>query len=243
MSDIKFSYKIDLIVHLVDTTTGFPVSKKNAKFFRDGRMITFLEKAEGFHILTNYGREDMEIEAEVSGYMPAKVKVSYDKLNQTFPEVEMPLVPILKPYGYFGFITLEGMLPGIESIDAIALKNECAKVAGYIEKKQVLKLFVAKYMEEQAYAVVHEEQMEFEEFWISKKIDRITLKLREPLNMACGPEQTVTRIIRGIADESGKYLLRIQENSLTDYIIRYVVKGKTKYKRIDISNPEDRRLE
>ena len=61
--------------------------------------------------------------------------------------------------------------------------------------------------------------------------------------MACRPEQTVTRIIRGIAYESGKYLLRVQENSSTDYLIRYVVKGKTKYKRIDISNPEDRRLE
>ena len=243
MSDIKFSYKIDLIVHLVDTTTGFPVSQKNVKFFRNGRMITFLEKTEGFHILINNGREDMEIEAEVSGYMPAKAQVCYGELNQAFPEIEIPLIPIPKPYGYFGFITLEGLLPEIESVDAIALDSECARVAGYIDKKQVLKLFVAKYMEEQAYAIVHEEQMEFEEFCISKKIDRLTLKLKNPLKMACRPEQTVTRIIRGIAYESGKYLLRVQENSSTDYLIRYVVKGKTKYKRIDISNPEDRRLE
>ena len=243
MSDIQFSYKIDLIVHLVDTTTGFPVSQKNVKFFRNGRMITFLEKAEGFHILINHGREDMEIEAEVSGYMPVKVNVCYEELNQTFPEIEIPLVPIPKTYGYFGFVTLEGVIPGIESIDAIALHNEYARLSGYVDKKQVLKLFVAKYMEEQAYAIVHEEQMEFEEFCISKKIDKLTLKLRNPLSMACRPEQTVTRIIRGIAYESGKYLLRVQENTETEYLVRYVVKGKTKYKRIDISNPEDRRLE
>ena len=99
-------------------------------------------------------------------------------------------------------------------------------------------------MEEQAYAIVYEGQMEFEEFKISKKIDKLSLKLKEPLKRACKPEQVVNRIVRGITEESGKYLLRVREDAEgTEYLVRYVVNGETKYRRIAFSNPEDRRLE
>ena len=244
MYDIQFNYKIDLIVQLVDTTTGAFVDQRQVKFLKGGKQITFLEKREGFYILLNYGKEDMDMVVEVEGYIPAKVRVCYDDLPEKYPIMEIPMIPIPKTYGYVDLLTLEGTLPGIEAIDAIALNQEYAKVAGYVEKKQVLKLFIARYMEEQAYAIVYEGQMEFEEFKISKKIDKLSLKLKEPLKRACKPEQVVNRIVRGITEESGKYLLRVREDAEgTEYLVRYVVNGETKYRRIAFSNPEDRRLE
>ena len=60
----------------------------------------------------------------------------------------------------------------------------------------------------------------------------------------CKPEEQVTRIIRGKTDQEGNYLLRVREDGNgTEYLVRYVVRGNAKYKRISFDHPEDRRLE
>ena len=244
MAEAHISFKLDLIIHLVDTTTGFPVSQRQTVIRGNGALLTVLERGTGYYILLNHGRENMHLEVEVKGYLPAVAEVTYTELPQDYPEVEIQLIPEVNPYGYTDLVTLEGTRPGIKSLDAIPMHNPCARTASYVERKQLLKLFNAKDLGEQTYALYHEEKMQFEEFRIAQKKDELTLKLSQPLAEECRPEEQVTRIIRGRIDREGNYLLRVREDGNgTEYLVRYVVRGKAKYKRISFDHPEDRRLE
>lgn len=244
MAEIQIEYKLDLIVHLVDTTTGEPISQKQVIFHEDGHVLTLLQRNAGFYVLLNHGRTDTQIAVDAEGYLPSVVDVCYSDLSEKYPQIDIPMIPKIKDYGYIDMITMEGQLPGLESVDAVPLKQQYGKIEAYLTKKQVLKLFKAKLLGEQSYAVVHEEQMEFEEFRIAKKTNDCSLKLKEPLVTACRPEEGITRIVRGKVDKDGNYLLRVREDvDGAVYIVRYVVKGNTKYKRIAFDNPEERRLE
>ena len=57
MADAQISYKLDLIVRLVDTTTGRMVSQRQVIFKSDGQIVPFLRRDEGVYVLLNHGRQ------------------------------------------------------------------------------------------------------------------------------------------------------------------------------------------
>lgn len=244
MAEAKIIFKLDLILHLVDTTTGLSVSQTQVTFHSDGMPVKFIKKEDGYYILLNYGRKDMQLEITAEGYETTMIDVVYDQLQDNYPEIDIYLIPLPDKYNHINLVTLEGILEDIESIDAIPFNEYVAKVSDYLERKQVLKLFAAKSMEEKKYAIVHEEQMKFEEFSIKTNIDKFTLMLQNPLKVACKPDEKISRIVRGQVDKQGNYLLRVLEDAHgTEYLVRYRVKGTTKYKKIYLSNSEEILLE
>ncbi len=233
MADAEIHYKLDLIVRLVDTTTGKRVGQKQVIFKSSEQVLPFLQRDEGVYILLNRGRNDMVLEVSAAGYLPVKLEIRYEELSETFPEVEAPMIPEISPKGFIEMLTFEGHLPGLTSIVAVSLKKAYGVVAGYQEKKQVLKLFYSKQLEENSYAVIHEQQQEFEEFRIKKRLDKLSVKLAAPLETACRPETKIARIVRGIVDSEGRYLLRVLEDGGgTEYLVRYVVNGKASFKHV-----------
>lgn len=241
MEDVTIQYKLDLAVRLIDTTTGNPVTEKQVIFRTGGEILSLLERGETY-ILINRGRVNMELQVEVKGYLTETVIVDYEQLSKREPLIELPLIPELKPYGYDDLTSVEGTLEGIESIEAIQTNNPMAAIGNYIEPKQTLKLFKSKHLGERSYAILHNEDNSFEAFSIAKKVDKFVLKLKNPLEQKVVPEETVTRLIRGRA-ENNHYLLRIRDNGKgSEYIVRYVVNGEPTFVRIDLDDPEGRRL-
>lgn len=237
MADAEIHYRLDLIVHLVDTTTGKAIGQKQVTFQNEEQVVPFLRRDEGLYILLNRGRKDMDLKIQVVGFLPAEVRICYDELQEQFPEVEVAMIPEISPSGFVDMVTMEGQYPGMESIVAVPLKNPYGVVARYLEKKQILRLYGTKPLKEMSYAVVHEQQQEFEEFQIKKRIDKLNVKLSRPLETACRPEEMVVRIVRGRVDDSGNYLLRLQEDAGgTEYMLRYVVDGKAVFKKISTGN-------
>ncbi len=59
MAEGNVRYKLDLIVNLLDTTTGIPISQKEVMFRSDGQIVSMLNREEGTYILLNHGRMDM----------------------------------------------------------------------------------------------------------------------------------------------------------------------------------------
>lgn len=233
MADAEVHYKLDLIVRLVDTTTGRKVEQKQVVFKSSGQMLPFLQRDDGVYILLNKGRNNMVLEISAIGYLPIKLEIRYEELSETFPEVEVPMIPEISPKGFVEMLTVEGQYEGLTSIAAVSLKKQHGIVAGYQEKKQVLKLFYSKQLEENSYAVIHEQQQEFEEFRIKRRLDKLSVQLVSPLEAACRPETKIARIVRGIVDADGRYLLRILEDGGgTEYLVRYVVNGKASFKRV-----------
>lgn len=232
MADAEIRYKLDLIVRLVDTTTGKKVEQRQVTFQSSGQVLLFQQRDEGVYILLNKGRNNMLLEISAFGYLPAKVAIRYEDLPESFPEVEVSLIPKISPKGFVEMVTLEGHCPGLTSIAAVSLKKSYGVVAGYQEKKKILKLFYSKPLEENSYAVVHEQLQEFEEFRIKKRLNKLSIGLDEPLYTACKPETKIARIVRGKVESDGRYLLRVlDEGGGTEYLVRYVVNGNVSFKQ------------
>ena len=203
MADAEIHYKLDLIVRLVDTTTGRRIEQRQVIFQNEEQIIPFLRRDEGLYVLLNRGRGDMDLKIQVTGFLPACVKVRYAELSENFPEIEAAMIPEISTSGFIDMLTLEGHCPGMESIAAVSLKKAYGAVDSYQEKKQTLRLYYTKPLEEMSYAVIHEQQQEFEEFRIKKRLDKLSVKLAEPLQTACRPEEKIVRIVRGMVDRSG----------------------------------------
>lgn len=234
MADAEIHYKLDLIVRLVDTTTGRKVLQRQVIFRSMGQVLPFLYRDDGVYVLLNKGRNDMILEISAEGYLPVKMEICYEELSENFPEVEAPLIPQINPKGFIEMLTFEGMCPGLTSIDAVSLRGIYGTVAGYQEKKQILKFFYGKPLEENSYAVICEQQRKFEEFRIKKRIDRLSVKLAAPLESECRPETKIVRIVRGMVEPDGRYLLRVLEDGgKAEYLVRYVVNGKASFKYVE----------
>ena len=237
MADAEIHYKLDLIVRLVDTTTGKKVGQKQIIFKSENQMLVFQRRDEGVYVLLNHGREDMTLEICAEGYLPMRKKICYEELSPKFPEVEVPLIPEAGRNRFVDYLTLEGNRPGITSVAAVSLKKPHGVVISYNARRQSLKLYYAKAFEEQTYAVIHEEAQEFEEFQIGKRLDKLELKLVSPLNADCRPEEKINRIVHGKVDPDGHYILRVlDEGCGTDYLVRYEVNGQVSFKRFSTEN-------
>ena len=231
MAEVSISYKLDLIVVLLDTTTGRVIEERQVLFHCGNQLLSLHASQAGMYILTNKGRNDKKILVEAKGYEPIEVSVCYDGLDAQYPLIEVPLIPVIRPYGYTNLCELSGEKKGLTDISAISINDKLARVCAYSARKNSLRLFSSSRLDEGAYAVFHEENMEFEEFRIIKKAEKdLLLYLDEPMQSECFPEEGIARIVRGSVDAKGRYLLRVvKDGKGTKYLIRYIINGKAAY--------------
>ena len=241
--EASISYALDLVIRLLDTTTGYPITEHQVIFYENGRPVTYIRKDDGLYVAMNIGRVDKRLRVKVKGFLEEEVQVCYAELQEKLPEIYINLIPEQPAYGYTDLLELKGNHPGIESITAISMTEAYASAQAYQEKKQQLKIFVSKRLTETAYALVHNDAETFEEFHILPVKNKQVLRLKAPLQTSCKPEEIVTRIIRGRTIGSGDYLLRVRgDEHGTDYLVCYVVNGQKNFKRIAFQEEEQRRL-
>lgn len=244
MADAGIQYRLDLIVRLVDTTTGEPIPERQTVFMENGGVVSFLERGMGVYILLNHGRQDTRFQVKTAGFEPESFPVCYGELDSRFPTVTLYLMPVMKRTGFVDVLNLEGRLDGITRLEAADLNRPAAVIQGYHPRKQTLNLMESRLLEEEAYAMVHPGAGRWERFRIKKQPDRLRLQLASPLEEACEAQEPVARIIRGKVYPDGRYLLRIRaQGGRADYLIRYEVKGEVRFMQIDFYSMEERRLE
>ena len=236
MEEAGFSYQLDLILRLIDTTTGIPVAEHQAVFREDGHVLALLERDEGLYVLLNHGRKHMRLNIDVRGYEPVEADVDYEELNPRFPKLEIPLIPLPRERGFEDLYTISGKERGLLAVSAVRLDDSVAQISGYVERKQVLKLFTAKDLAEETYGLVHKDSQQFEEITVARKIDRLSLKLLKPLTGGFKPEEPLSRIVRGRVKEDGSYLLRVRDMGGSNiYLVCFRSEGGALYREIDFS--------
>jgi hypothetical protein len=236
VAEAIISYQLDLILRLIDTTTGFPVPEQQVLFREDGQVLPLLRRDRGLYVLLNHGRSNMKLQVEVRGYEPMAIQVDYERLDPKLPELELPLIPLVKANGYEEFYTLAGRKSGLLSVMAVPVERPIGIVGKYLENRQLLKLFTVKSLDEKSYAILHKDSRQFEEIIVAKKPDRLTLKLLRPLKDGWKAEEPLTRIVRGRVEKNGTYLLRVRDLGGSNiYLVRYGKKDKTSYEQIDFS--------
>ena len=71
--------KLDLLVRLIDTTTGAEIEERNVQFFRDHKPVQPVPRGNGNYVFLNCGREDGSLDIKVWGFDPCQVSVEYDE--------------------------------------------------------------------------------------------------------------------------------------------------------------------
>lgn len=228
------------MIRLVDTTVGCPVTERRVLFMQNGKRIAFHSRGAGAYVLINGGRKDGKLTVAVRGYLETVVDIRYEELTGRYPEVYVALIPERPEYGSCDFVDISGSMPGISSIAAVSLTDPLAKVVSYHAGKRQMRLLAARRLDEEAYALIHAQTEDFEEFHVASARDKLLLRLAYPLEAEVRPEEEISRIVRGRVEENGDYLLRLRGGGQgMQYLVRYVVKGRTKFQKIAAELADD----
>lgn len=235
MADVNFSYRLALIVRLLDTTTGLAISGHQILFTENGQALALQRRADGLYVLLNHDRVNMTLQIDAKGYEPVHVTVDYERLSPQFPELEIPLIPLQKAQGFEVFYTLTGTRPGLTAVTAVCIERPVAVIESYVERKRMLKMFSARVrMDEHAYALKHKDALQYEEIFLAKRPERLSMKLLHPLSDGCKAQDTLLRIVRGRVESDGTYLLRVRDLGGSNvYLVRFEDKDGVSYEQID----------
>ncbi len=219
------SYKLDLIISLVDTTNGRSVTENEVRFYRNGEVLQPARRGESTYILTNYGREDFELVTKARGFYPVTTKVSYELMNENEPLTIVYLIPDGRAMVNSSICEITGRIPRLSEIEAIGLKNPRCCINEYNARRQEMTVFQmegSRYLEDVHYGILHAQEDTFEHIEIDKNIDARKTKLRYPLKEPFTVNAPVCRVIFGNVEKDGTYRIAMRKKFPENpAIIRY----------------------
>ncbi|MDE6640503.1 MAG: hypothetical protein K2K63_08265 [Acetatifactor sp.] len=238
-------FQLDLLIRLIDTTTGAELEERNVSFFRDGKPVRPIPRGSGNYVFLNCGREDGNLEIRARGYEPCQVSVEYEMLDRQLPVKEVFLIPSENMSGIQPIITFSGQLKGLESVQAVNLGSTCCCISEFDERKRIMKLFKTHRsgMDDIYYGLIHPDKQTYEPFEVVKEVSESSIKISQPLQEPFSVNSPIARIIFGMTTPKGNYLIRVRDDATRLlYLVRYVVKGSVKFKTVDFHNLEEEKL-
>lgn len=245
MENNEIRYRLDLLLRLLDTTTGQTVTERDVRIFQDGKVSNPIPRGNGNYVFLNTDREDHTLEVRVFGYENALIQIRYEELDEYLPIRDVFLIPSEDTARGEQLLSLTGQLSKLESIEAVRLGKAFCSVRKYDARKCIIDLFRTNgpSMEETCYGLLHTDDMTFEAFEVEKVINPISLKLKKPLQEEFRENAPIARIVYGQCKEDGSYILRVRDDAVSvRYLVRYVVNGTPKYQVVDFHNPEEMQL-
>ena len=95
-------------------------------------------------------------------------------------------------------------------------------------------------LDEDYYGLLSEDRKSYERIEVEKMISPQSVKLKSPLQEEVVPNLPITRIVYGVADTDGNYLLKVNNNGPdTRYLVRYVVGEEVRFQEVDFNDQED----
>ncbi len=234
-------FRLDLLVRLIDTTTGGSVEERNVRFFRDGKVVRPATRGGGSYVFLNCGREDFELEIRAYGYDPFQMSVQYEALEDAMPVMEAFLIPSENGSGGRPVLGLSGRLLGIQSIQAVNVNATCCCISEFDERRRIMKLFGVHRsgMDGIYYGLLHPDRQDYEPFAIQKVIGKDSVKIDHPLKEPFSVNAPISRIIFGSVTDRGDYCIRVRDDrTRLFYLVRYVVEDEARFRMVDFHHPE-----
>ena len=245
MDSSVICFKLDLLIRLIDTTTGSEPEERNVSFFKDGKPVRPIPRGSGNYVFLDCGREDGVLEIMAQGYEPCQVSVEYEMLDRQLPVKEVFLIPSENMASIQPIITFSGQLPGLESVQAVNLGSTCCCISGFDERKRIMNLFKTHRtgMDDIYYGLIHPDKQTYEPFAMVKEISESSIKISQPLQEPFSVNSPIARIIFGKTTPEGNFLIRVRDDAARLLLlVRYVVKGSVKFKTVDFHNLEEAKL-
>jgi hypothetical protein len=241
MKPVLIQYHLDLLINLVDTTTGSLIEQRNVRLYHGDELLKAINKGTGTYILYNTGRKDFVLKACVQGYEEQVTGIEYKSLDERQPFLTLYLIPSRSHADALSMCTLEGNLPGIVELEAVALGAQICEYKEFDARKKILTVINPhkRSLEAVHYAIVNQKEMTYEHVTVVRNITVNTLKLDRIPKIQNGADITVNRIIFGSTDPQGRYLFKARnDSSQLKYLIRYLVKDSERFKCVDFNQPD-----
>jgi len=238
--------KLDLLIRLVDTTTGAQVTERNVVFKRDGIPVIPETKDPGSYIFINTGREDFLMRIEVFGYDVYETWVRYEELDEKLPECDVFLMPSESMSRGEKVLSFSGTLPFLKKIEAICLQKPVCFAKEFNKKTVSLTVYVNNgdriSMDDRYYGLLKEDGTGYEKIEVETSVSLQSVRLKEAIEEEQVSNLPVMRIIFGRVSEDGEYVLKVRDSggNLT-YLVRYEVGDEVRFQEIDF-NSEEKKL-
>lgn len=231
--------RIDLLIRLIDTTTGASVNEMNTEFIRDGEIVKPIYKGDGNFIFINTGRENGLMQIKAYGYEEKTVSINYEEMSENTPESDVFLIPSESTLRGGPIIGISGNLPSLKSIDAINILRPLCSFAEFNAKKNEISVFgfVAGKdvtLDDMYYAMTKMDEKSYESFAVADQSGDNKAILKGPLQGETRPNQKIYRLLFGDVTEDGSFVFRVRDDATEiRYLIRFTVGDDTYFRLID----------
>jgi hypothetical protein len=237
------SAKLDLVVRLIDTTTGAIIDERNVLFMRDGEPCKPEPRGSGVYIFINTGREDFLMQIKVYGYDDFRKEVHYEELDERQPTVNVFLMPSENTSKGEEVLCLSGTLPFIKNIEAVNLNASLCLANEFDKKKKTMKVFRAGGssvdLDDIYYGLLHTDKMNYEKIEVTGSAAPQSVILKEAIQEEFSSNSPIMRILFGSVDEDGHYVLKVRDNAKDiRYLVRYEVGDEVRFQTVDFRNLE-----
>ena len=224
------SYRLDLLINLIDTTTGRAVTDSNVLFYKDGEALLPEARGDGLFLLLNTGRNDFELSVKVYGYEDYHGYVKYETLSEREPIYAVYLNPVDDPWIGEAVLSYRGRIPKLEAIEAVTLfKARCA-ASEYNVRRQELSVFRmdgSKSMPDVHYGLLQGQKNTYTHIEVEKDISDTKVKLAKPLTEKFSPNTPMYRVIFGQVEPDGSFVLKVRDAAAEiPVIVRYRIGGE-----------------
>jgi hypothetical protein len=218
-------------------------NERNAVFFYNGEQIRPRSKTGGNYILVNHGRENGLMRVEIYGYEPCEIYVDYEKLDPNVPAVDVFLIPSENVFqGSEDMLTLSGRLEGLSFVEAINVSRPISSTREYDPKRRTMTIYMPNRrmnMLHTWYGIIHQGKESFEKIQIVRELTERKVLLGAPLVEEFVPNYPICRIIFGVVQSDGSYLLRVRDDGAhLKHLVRYQVGEEIRCKMIDFHQLE-----
>lgn len=236
------THRLDLLLRLLDTSTGNDVSISEVSLFREGKPLHAVEKEKGYMIFPDLGRENFTLELRSRLFEPVLVPVRFEELDEKTPTLELQLIPSETSVVPSRPLSLSGKLPGISELTAVRAGDASCLIREFDPRKKLMTVFNPHVLElgRTHYALVNPETGQYERFSIVKRVDDKTLKLDRPIQSEFGSNWPISPVVFGRTDQEGNYLLRVRDDAAKPkWLIRYLLGDEEHFCCVDMSSQHE----
>lgn len=237
MADATIRHRLDLLLRLIDTTSGAPVFNRDVGILLGGKPFLPIYK-DGCYLFLSIGRETVELTVSAAGFEPRRRIVRWEELDEMLPAMELHLIPNRSYRSEEPLFTLEGSLPGIADLTAVKAGDVPCMIREFDERKRILTIFNPHLLQmaDTHYAVVNPDEGSYEPFAVTKRLSDSRFELAAPLQKPFSNHFPITRLIFGSAREDGDYLLRVRNSGAGSvWIARYLWDGVERFAAVDFA--------
>lgn len=227
-------HRLDLVLRLVDSVSGGVIEENDVRFSPQSPGGMPIARGAGIYIFLNTGREAQDLEIHVHGYEPRRIRITYPEQEETLPIRDVYLLPLDRPMQNH-ILTLRGNLSGIEEIEAVSLTEANCCIKAFDAKKRIMTVLNQRNIRfhHTHYGLINRERTAYEHFALEKEISLQEIRCRQALEQPFQINQPIARVIFGQTTEQGDYVLKVADQEVAQYLVRFAVDGKVYYQAVD----------